>query len=296
MSTISDQVRTIQIVSGNAITPNPHVVYQNNSLIYTLPVGLNLDNGIEVCLQSMYISYSWFNLSTALNNVTFSYIFNGVTYNLTIPAGFYAYSDGYNDLYNWFVDSCVQNGTYLLDNNGNPQVFINWVENPVYYGLTFTFTPIPTVLPTGWTNPAAIALSGNSPQLIINNNNLQYYLGLAAGTYPTVPATIVTYVNSNNPNGYPPAESNVQSVNVTCNMVNNSLIQGNTSLIANFPPNTQFGGQISYLPTQFLWQPTSGGVYSNIIFKFLDQGNNQLYLQDSTGITINILLRRKPKT
>ena len=63
--------------------------------------------------------------------------------------------------------------------------YISWNINPVYYGLTLTLNPVPGSLPTGWTNPNVIPLSGYAPTVQIDSYNFQSYIEFTAGTFPS---------------------------------------------------------------------------------------------------------------
>ena len=90
---------------------------QNNKLIYKFPNSVVFkNNSIAVSSVSMY--YSWFNISRAFMNNTFSYSWTQgttiTTYQVVIPDGLYEISQ--INAYLQFV--MISNNTYLIDASG----------------------------------------------------------------------------------------------------------------------------------------------------------------------------------
>jgi hypothetical protein len=258
----------------------------NNVINLQLPFPVQLESQ-EVALQSLYLYYSWPNINnTTFNNNTVSYIFNGSTRNLTLPNGFYAVSD-----INAFIQlQMFANGDYLLDSNGNPVYYLSIVTNATYYQNTLTATPIPSSLPTGYTNPHSITLSGQSPQLVISNAAFGSLIGYATGTYPASPSSSVYQTNGT----LVPQISPVNNVVLGCNLVSNSKFNSFPNTIYTFSANTTYGSQIQLQPYQLLFIPVLDGYYNNITLTLQDQNARALQNIDN-NISVALIIRNRKK-
>ena len=266
------------INQGNAKPANT----PNNVLSYTFPQQLVVKDK-ELALQTFSTPYSWPNVASQYSNQTVSYIFNGVTYPVTFPTGFYPVADIAG-----FIQKQMQTaGQYLLDNNGNPVFFLTFVENPVYYAVTLEVNPIPTILPTGWTNPHSISLSGNSPQLVVTNQNFGNLIGFLTGTYPVTPQTVIYDVNST----FIPQISPTSVVNIRCSLVNFPTYNTLPDVIYSFTPgDASYGSTINITPPQLAFFAASSGSYQNVIITLSDQNNAPITNLDPT-MTITLVIR-----
>lgn len=230
--------QAIMLTKSTCSFPKP------NLMRLTLPYPYSFKNQ-EVALTSLYMYYSWFNVSSTYGNNTFSYIFNGTTRNITMPNGYYSIADisGFMQL------QMFTNGDYLLDANGSPVYYISLQANSVYYSATLTCTPIPSSLPSGYTNPAGITLSGNCPLFVVNNTAFGTLIGFSNASYPAVTQTTTYQANSNTL----PTISPVTTVSVWCNLVNDSKLQRYPSNLYTFAPNSAFTSQIQIQPQQLLF-------------------------------------------
>ncbi len=81
----------------------------------------------EMCISSITLPYSFFNVSSYYNNKTFSLIFptaaTTITYSITLPDGFFSITD----INSYIQQQCVLNGAYLIDSSGNYVYFIKMV-------------------------------------------------------------------------------------------------------------------------------------------------------------------------
>ena len=105
-------MRVIVMNSSNLVQDG-----QNNKLIYKFPNSVVFkNNSIAVSSVSMY--YSWFNISQALGNNTFTYSWtNGTTvttYQVVIPDGLYEIAQ----LNSYLQFVMISNDTYLIDSSG----------------------------------------------------------------------------------------------------------------------------------------------------------------------------------
>lgn len=235
----------------------------------------------EVALQSLFIYYSWRNITAAYGNNTVSYIFNGTTVNLTLPDGFYSI----NDISAYIQLDMYNRGYYTLDSNGNPYYYLSIQSNTTYYAATLTCRPI--TLPSGGSNPNGITLSGTSPQLVVNNSAFGTLIGFTNASYPSSPSATVYQINSNQTAQISPTTS----VNVNTNCVNNSKINyTNPTTIYTFSPNVGYSSQIIIQPTELLFYKVLDQTYSSIEISFTDQNGRDLAILD-TNLVANLILR-----
>ena len=107
-------MKTLILNSAN-ILPNTN----NSNLVYRFPTSLVLQAGQKLALTSFSMYYSTFNITSAYNNNVLQYIwFDGVTYTITIPDGFYDIQSINNYIHSVMVANthyCVQasNGYYV---------------------------------------------------------------------------------------------------------------------------------------------------------------------------------------
>lgn len=260
---------------------------QNNVLRYRLGTPINLRD-YEVALASLQFYYSYPNITSAKNNNSLDYIWiDGLTYNVVLPDGLYTIADISGFLHN----QMFQNGHYLVDANSEPVYFIELVANTVYYRVTTVCTPVPTALPAGWSNPAAVVLPAvaTTPQLVILANNMRTVLGWNAGTYPAVPQATVYSANG----ATYPQISSVIAFNVNCNTVTTSYFNSSPSTIFTGSPNVGFGELINVAPNNFIWYRCIDSLFPVIEISLVDQDNNPLQLIDpQMAVTLYFKKRR----
>ena len=260
---------------------------KKNVLNFKLPSTLNL-NGYSIGLANASFYYSWPNITSAKNNNTFSYTWiDSIDYTVVLPDGMYSI----NDISGFLQNQMVLNGHYLLDENGSIVNFITLQPNSVYQACTLSIIPVPSVLPTGWTNPASVSLpaTDTTPQLNVLSNAFRTVIGFQAGSYPSVPQTNAYAVNSTTI----PQISDVITLNLTCNLVNSSYFNSSPSSIYTFSPNNVgFAELITVEPRQIIFFPALNGSFNYIQVSLLDQNNNDVNMLDPTFVC-TLYLKRK---
>lgn len=264
----------------------PTLNNQNNVLSYNVPTPINLSN-TEVSLAEINLYSSFPNITAALNNNKIAYVYNGTTYNLTLPDGIYQISD----ISGYIQQDSQARGFYLVDNLGNNQYYTPVLTaNSTYYKTTLTTTPVPASLPSGWTNPNSIALDGDCIQLIIpSNSNIGTILGFSAGTYPSTTTTTNYAVNGS----ATPQISQLTSIVVATNIINNSPFNSVPNALINFSPAGYSSGELMTIsPRNLAWYKCSNTLFPNIIIYLYDQANNPLNNLDPQ-ISVQLLFRKK---
>ena len=267
------------------------VVGDNSRFNYTFPVSATFDKDDEIAVSSINIYYSWFNISSSLGNNTFSYTWpvGSITINITIPDGFYTA----NTLNSYLQSVMITNNHYLINGSGNYVYYIEFVENSSAYSIQFNSYPIPTALPAGWSAPAGwtgYPAVASTPQINIPSSNIRYILGFNAGTYPTV----VQATNYSKISDFTPQFSPVQSVLVSCSLVNNILAIPSNILFSFAPTDTTFGSIISPAITYPIWNEITPGTYPNFQVQFLDQSYQALPIRD-TNLVLCLSIRKRSK-
>ena len=112
----------ILINSVNYVTPNRYV--------YKFPRPVRFNKNSKVSLYSFSMYNSTYNISSALNNYTFSVIWiNNITYNFIIPDGYYSYTDldnflSYNNMVHLGIFKYFDDIAVLLNFLRNTQFFL----------------------------------------------------------------------------------------------------------------------------------------------------------------------------
>ena len=91
----------------------------NTSFKYNFINGGFLIKDMEMCVSSITLPYSFYNISSYYSNQTFSLIFpkgaTTQTISITLPEGFYTVPD----INSYIQQICLDNGAYLIDSSGN---------------------------------------------------------------------------------------------------------------------------------------------------------------------------------
>jgi hypothetical protein len=271
---------------------------------YKFPQGSVTFKDHEVALAGMSIYYSWYNISAEKRNNQFSYIWNAdtaVTYNVTIPDGNYTFEE----LYTYFQFAFIQNKTYMIDGSGNYVYFIELLFNSTKNLMEVICYPLPTVLGT-YSIPVGATWtlgSGETPQLIIPSYTKSYTsygqlllsgssfgstIGFVSGTYPSSPQLSIYNVLGTMTDALYP----VNSMNINCSLLYNTLSVPTTSLYTFPVSNYKYGELITVAPVELIYVPVKDGSYWEFEIKLIDQDGNDIYLRD-TDLVINLAFKQK---
>ena len=149
---------------------------------------------------------------------------------------------------------------------------------------------MPSVLPAGYTNPAALVLPtvASTPQLVIlSTSNFGTIIGFTAGSYPpAIQPTNYSILSNTLPNGSP-----VNSIVVRCNLVSNNVVSP-SDILDSFPINGTFGSNLNVTPNFEKWIKIKSGRYTNFTITFQDQNLNTIPILDP-NLLITLLLKTK---
>ena len=254
-----------------------------------------------MCISSITLPYSFFNVSSYYNNKTFSLIFptgaTTITYNFTLPDGFYTITD----INSYIQQQCISNGTYLIDSSGNNIYFVKMVYNTTYYAVQFLYYLVPTLAGIGTyvrpssglysTSGTGLPTTTKTPQLVLaSTGSIRTIMGFESGTFPSSPATASSDVLST----LTPIGSTVNSIIMQCSLISNRCTTP-SDIIDSMPiNNVSFGSNITYQPPFENFVSVSDGTFNNFTFSFRDQNLNEIYARDpNVSITLIIKPRKK---
>ena len=274
------------VLNSNNVVPNSN----NSQFRYNFINGsFRVDEGSQMCISSIIMPYSFFNISQAYGNNVFSFTFpqtaGSIVYNVVVSDGFYTVSDLNNFLQNY----CITNSLYLINSTGQYVYYLVFTQNVGAYANEILFYPVPTALPSGYTTPVSFpgfpAISV-SPSLIIptGTNTIGTFLGLSAGTYGGT-GTASSVLSNITPVG-----STVNGIIVRSNIVNNFVAMP-SDIITSIPINSTFGSNITFEPTFEQWVSINAGVYNNLTIFFTDQNFNSIFARDS-NVIITLQIRK----
>jgi hypothetical protein len=258
----------------------------NNVYRYEFPQGsVKFIDNDRVAIGNINMFYSWFNITAALNNNTFSIDFPVFgTLNITVPDGFYDITS----LNSYIQQEFITNDLYLIDTNGDFVYYLELVENPTVYAVQQNSYPVPTALPAGFTAPAGwpgFPGIAETPLLIVAANDFRNIIGFNAGTTPAV-AQATTFSKTSD---FTPQVSPVSSIVVLCSLIN-SRLSNPPQILYSFAPDVAFGSLIQSKPNEYAYINIQPGSYNCIDIEFRDQNFNPLPLID-TNLIIQLLIK-----
>jgi hypothetical protein len=257
---------------------------------------------MEMCVSSITLPYSFYNVSSYYANRTFSLIFptaaTTTTISITLPEGFYTVTD----INSYIQQICLDNGAYLIDSTGNYVYYQQLVYNSTYYSVQLLLYPVPTTLPTGYsyatagtsgsvyTSSAKLPTTAYTPQFVLaSSGSIATIIGFKTGTtYPSAQSTANQSILST----LTPIGSTVNSIIMQCTLVNNPIAVPSDILDSMPIKDTSFGSNITYDPSFEKFITLSDGTFNNFTFSFRDQNLNEIYARDP-NVSITLIIRKK---
>lgn len=260
---------------------------------YVLQLGRGIPDmsKLDIALIGATIPYSWFNISAAQNNNTFSIIHptssGSTTIDITLADGGYELSD-----INFSMRTALINAGYYIQNNTtlDQTVYCELRVNASTYSFEFVSYNMPTSLPSGFTAGSSITfpVSTQGPQLIVPNTNITTRLGFIAATYPPSAPTVLTTVSSPNV----PQITDVLNVGIAIDTIYNPYNTNNQILTSISPSSAKFATNIIYQAPELIWCPQIGGGRNSLTVRLVDQNYRTIDLKEK-NIVLNLCLREK---
>ena len=250
-----------------------------NRYSYKFPSAVTMKDA-KVSLYSLSMYNSTYNITSQLQNNTFSIDFLGVTYNFTIPDGYYSIPD----LNFYFQQQMLLNYLYVTINNGGNNVFfVELTVNTVRYKAQLNVYYVPNTVNSAnlgytkpsqatWTNPTV-----NTTPRVVLCAGLKTLLGFSddQAFYPlTTQSTNYTKISD-----LYPILSPIFNYIMTCNLCD-SKFNNVPDILCQIPINEKFGNLISMNNSQSQQINIRDGNYNNIIIQLWDQNYNMLQMQD----------------
>ena len=254
----------------------------NTRLVYNFPSGGYTFKNDVITLQSLYQYFSIFNITSSYANNTFTYKwFDGTTYTITIPDGYYEISD-----INAYIQSVMIASTHYMTNSAGQYVyFLEFVVNTSRYAVQINLYPLSTAiqtlnsysLPSGatWSVPA----TASQVEVNITTTGFGEVLGYDVGTYGNS-----TYVAGTTPISFlssvAPQITPYSSIVVSCSLVNNKAIIPSNILASFTPLGTSIGSLFKYEPNMPQYADIDDGQYTQLTIEFRDQLSREIIIQD----------------
>lgn len=274
---------TIILNSSNAQT-------SKNTFLYNFIGGnYKIKENSQISISNITLPYSWFNVTSAYNNKTFSFTWTvGTTttsHNITLPDGFYTV----DDINNYIQNYCITNGLYLINASGNYIYYINISYNVTAYACQLLLFPVPTSLPSGWTQPSNFAGYPTTTKALTftlnSTGSISAIIGFSPGTYGNGGTVAQSFLSDLTPLG-----TNVNSIVVRCSLVNNG-VTAPSDIIDSIPITSSFGSNINYVPNFEKWVKLYQGNYSSFTLSFYDQNLSPLAIRDTNAL-ITLLIKQ----
>ena len=280
-----------------------NVVYNSdektfNKLKFKFSTPVEFKNNAKISLGSLNLYYSWFNISKAYNNNSFSYIFRGQSRTFTLADGNYSV-DEMNEL---FMEYMRSQGHYTYNSTSNVATYYASLSaNASLYSIQMDFTLIPTTASTSsgtqriptYTNALNVATAyftaptvAETMQIVINDNNFTKIIGFNAATYPpTVETTNKSYIST-----FTPQVNPISAIVITNNLVKQKYTTPNNIFYTFGSGGQAFGDQIKIEPNEYQYCDVANGVYEYIELIFYDQLNRAMEFRDEEVI-VNLLIQ-----
>jgi len=288
-------MNTIILNSNNVVAGT-----NNSTLIYNFPNSVTFDNH-EIAVHSINMYYSWCNISSALGNNKFSYVwYNGAipsTINITIPDGLWEISDVNSFLQFQFI----QNGDYLINSLGQNVYYAEFLVDANRYSINIITYSVPTTLPTGWSIPTANLATGAiawggfptstfNPQITIPSA-FNLVLGYSSGfqtALNTGNVTTLTYSSS-----VSPQVSTIPSLLLTMTNISNEY-SNPSNIVYSVVPDVGFGELIQSKANQYVWSSLLKGTQNSLTLRFVSNTLSNVNILDP-NMSIMLLVRKAKK-
>lgn len=274
------------------IVINSSNVVSSNTFAIDLPTAIDL-NDYDCSLGTSYMYNSVYNISTFLNNNSFTIIHpknaGSDTISVTLPDG------GYNisDLNSYLQYILIQNGKYIVNNTtGQNTYYCAFVLSPTSYQVQFISYVLPSSLPAGYSNPGGMtfpAAANQVPQLtVLSTNNFKDIIGFSPATYPSSSTSTVTVTSSSN---YVPNVNPISAIQFRLSCLLNNFSSNSQLLHVGTFSGSAIGELVNMSPVYPSYVPCQG-THKTLTLSFYDQLGRPLGLLDP-NIVVKIVFKKK---
>lgn len=270
----------------NLVLNSNNVVAGSNNTRYKYKFisPLEIKENAQLAISNITIPNSWYNITQNYDNnvATLEWAIGGSIFYFDLPL-----KDGYYSVpyLNYIVQkTCIENGLYLIDQNGNFVYYLTMTYDPTLYAVRVTGYSIPTSLPTGWTTPSNFAgfpSSPYTPRLLVNLGFAKL-IGFSTTTLGTITPYSITSTQV-------PQGSIVNSIIVRSNLIDNDS-GFPTDELDTISITSPFGTNINYSPKELKWIKCIAGKIQSFEVYFCDQNLNPMYILDN-NVCISLLLK-----
>lgn len=264
---------------------------KNSVLRYKFDSAMTFKNA-QISLSTLNMYFSWFNISSSLNNNKFSYKWfdNTGTLNQVYDVVF---QDGYysiNDLNEYVQSILVSRGHYLKQaSSGNHIYHIEFISNKVYYTIELNIYAMMTEEAAGasyvrgstdWGFPTVYT----TVQVILNSTNkFSSLIGFENKTYPEVSDTNNHVFSST----VSPVMEPIYTVLLLCSFATQGGYSNPDNIIYSFTnTGAGFGDIIEKTPFVNNYVNIRDGVYSNFTIELVDQNYQRIDIRDPSILAI----------
>jgi hypothetical protein len=270
-------MKTLILNSTNIVQNSGNSVFS-----YTFPIMTKFKNAyIGIASISQY--FSTFNVNkTYYNNSIYSYIwFDGVTYSVNMPNGYYDVSQ----LLSFLQSVMITNKHYMLTTTGQFVYFLSFNINQTYYSDQLYAYVLDTTIATSnnWTLPSGatwtIPTSQTVPQFNFGSGNFCLLLGFQQN-----------YIWPSSQTGFTTTQSilSTQSPQITpynsflvfCSLVNNPSTNPSNLIYSYTPENVTFGSIQKYQAPVIGFNHITDGNFQNFTVTIRDQNFQSVQFQD----------------
>lgn len=263
----------------------PQGDFTNATYTYRFPTQHTFEKGDFISVSSINLWYSNASISSDYFNNQLAYYFpNGsgtmVKYAFTIDEGTYTIEQ-----LNFFLQQkMISNGHYIVNNTTGDYLY--WLElriNTVIYGFQLNTFPVPTSLPTGYSNPSSMVFppTSRTPSFEVPDVEIGKILGMNVGIYPPLsPAQTTTYSKTSD---FIPQISPVISYTIECSLVKNRLVVPSGQIFC-FSPDGEYAELLSPEQHSFVWNEIVPGTYTDISIRILDQNFRRVIFKDPNNL------------
>ena len=283
------------------ILNSSHIVEgsKNSVFKYSFDKSLEFKNA-QIAINTINIYFSWFNISSALNNNKFTYKWFDAfgelneTFQIVIKDGYY----NINDLNEYVQSILVSRGHYLQHvSSGNYVYHFEFISNKAYYSVELNCYAMMTSEAAGadyirgstdWAFPSEYT----TVQVILNSTNLfSSLIGFENGVYPEVSDENNHVFESSKA----PIIDPISSVIVLCSFATQGGFSNPDNAIYSFTPgNISFGAMIEKTPVIQNYINIRDGVYSSFTIEFVNQHYRRININDpETVIMVNLKILDK---